>query len=511
MNLDSPNALVPDPNPITAETVSALPSAATQMDRSLVTSLAWRAVADWSSQILSWVSLLIVVRLLSPADFGIVSMAVILLPYLKYVSEFGIPRAIITLRDLTEDQIAQLNTIAVLLGLASFGLASVLAKPVAMFFRTPALAPVVIITCIALIPQGARAVSEGLLSKDMKFGELSLFDAINAIVTAVTTLTLAILGHGYWSLVIGNLVGISVRCVLLLRSRPHRFAVPRLSSVREPLRFGWHVLVSTVALNSYQRLDNLTAGRVLGGVALGFYGMAWNLANVPLEKVTSLVTTVIPSYLAAVQNDLAAVRRYVRTLTEALAMATFPATIGLGLVARELIPVAFGQKWNGVVLPLEILSAYAAFRSIPAFLAKVLTAVGNARYIMWNDLAALAILPIAFYIGSHWGIAGIAWGWVAAYPLVAIPLYWKTIQTIGMGTGEYLRALAPALSGTGAMVIAVVTAKYVLPASEPLLVRLVLEIAIGVIAYTSAVLLLHGDRAIIYIKMARSLRQAEGN
>jgi teichuronic acid exporter len=250
---------------------------------------------------------------------------------------------------------------------------------------------------------------------------------------------------------------------------------------------------------------------VLGQAALGFYGMAWNLANVPLEKVTSLVTTVIPSYLAAVQNDLAAVRRYVRTLTEALAMATFPATIGLGLVARELIPLAFGAKWNGVVLPLEILSAYAAFRSIPALLAKVLTAVGNARYVMWNDLAALGILPIAFYVGSHWGISGIAWGWVLAYPFVALPLYWKTIRTIGMGTSEYVRALRPALSGTVVMVVAVVTTKYVLPPNHPLLVRLAVEIVIGALAYTGAVLLLHGDRAITYINMARHLRQAEGN
>ena len=310
--MESPNAVVPDANPITAESLSGIPSAPSQMDRSLVTSLAWRATADWSSQILSWVSLLIVVRLLSPADFGIVSMAVILLPYLKYVSEFGIPRAILTLREMSEDQIAQLNTIAVLLGFVSFGIASILAKPVALFFRTPALAPVVIVTCLALVPQGARAVPEGLLSKDMKFGELSFFDAINAIVTAVTTLVLAILGYGYWALVTGNVLGLSVRCVLLLQSRPHRFAVPRLSSVREPLQFGWHVLVSTVALNSYQRLDNVTAGRVLGRVALGFYGMAWNLANVPLEKVTSLVTYVIPTYLAAVKDDLAAVRRLVR-------------------------------------------------------------------------------------------------------------------------------------------------------------------------------------------------------
>ena len=138
----------------------------------------------------------------------------------------------------------------------------------------------------------------------------------------------------------------------------------------------------------------------------GAYALAWNLANVPLEKVTSLVTTIIPSYFAAVQTEPAELRRYLRTLTEALAVATFPATIGLALIARELVPLAMGQKWEAVIAPLEVLSVYVAFRSVVALLPKVLTAVGNARFVMWNDLVALVILPTAFYIGSHWGIRG---------------------------------------------------------------------------------------------------------
>src|SRR5207244_1203978 len=213
--------------------VSAATSART-MDQSLARSLAWRAAGDWFSQIFSWASLLIIVRLLSPADFGIVAMAVVLLPYLRYLGQFGIPRTIITLRDLTDDQLAQLNTVASVLGFACFALAGLLAKPFALLFRTPRLTPVVLVTCIGLIP----------------------------------------------------------------------------------LRFGWHVVVSLVALNSYQGLDNAISGRVLGQAALGAYGIACTLANVPLEKVTSLVTTVVPTYLAAVQKDATQLRRYIRTLTE---------------------------------------------------------------------------------------------------------------------------------------------------------------------------------------------------
>src|SRR6202158_1426115 len=91
--------------------------ASAKMDRSLAHSLAWRAGADWFSQVLSWSSFLIAVRLLTPADFGIAAMAMVLWAYLRYLGEFGIPQTIVTLRDLNEDQLAQLNSVALLLGL----------------------------------------------------------------------------------------------------------------------------------------------------------------------------------------------------------------------------------------------------------------------------------------------------------------------------------------------------------------------------------------------------------
>jgi teichuronic acid exporter len=315
-------------------------------------------------------------------------------------------------------------------------------------------------------------------------------------------------GLGYWSLVLGNLAGHTAQSVLIVVARPHRFAIPRMRLLRRPLLFGWHVLVSVVASSAYERLDNVTAGRALGQAALGVYGMAWNLANVPMEKLTTLVTTTIPTYLAAVQNDPAALRRYLRTLTESLAIATFPATIGLALVARDLIPFALGHKWDGVIVPLEILCVYVTFRSIVALLGKLLTAVGNPRFVMWDDLAALVILPAAFYIGSRWGTQGIAWGWVAAYPLIALPLYWKTFKTIEMPVGDYMRALRPGLHGTVVMVLAVSLVKWALLPKGSAPLRLVIEIATGAAAYIGTLALLHRERMMAFLRTARNLRSA---
>jgi PST family polysaccharide transporter len=244
---------------------------------------------------------------------------------------------------------------------------------------------------------------------------------------------------------------------------------------------------------------------MLGPAALGFYGNAWEMANVPIEKVASLVTTVIPSYLSVVQDKPAELRRYLRGLTEMIALATFPATIGLSLVAHEFVPIVFGPKWDGMIRPLQVLSGYAAFRSIMALLPKVLTAVGKVRYVMWNELAALVLLPVSFYWGSRWGTAGIAWAWVVAYPFIVLPLYYKTFQTIGMKTGEYLRALRPAITGTILMIPAVEWVRHSLSPTWSLPLRLFLEVAAGALVYVAILWLFHRERLVAIIGRVRNL------
>ncbi len=475
---------------------------------SLLHSIVWNAAGDWISQIFSWAAFLIVVRLLSPADFGIVAMAATLGPLVQYFAGCGIPRAIVTMRDLSDEQLAQLNTLCCMLGLASFGVACLLAKPLAMFYGTPRVAPVFIVSCIGLLFAGAQAVSNGLLLRAKRFRELSIFAAMSAMLSAALTLLFAWLRWGYWALVLGALPSVIFRAGLVMRTRRQSYAWPRWNSVKHPLRFGIYVVFSMIALNFYQNLDNLTAGRMLGQTALGLYAMAWTLAYVPLDKVTSMVTTVLPAYVAAVQTDLNEVRRYVRVLTENLALLMFPACVGFGLVAHESIPFVLGSKWEGVAAPLEVLSIYAAFRSIAALLPKVLIALGYPRFVMWNDIAAILVLGLAFVAGSHLGITGIAWGWVVGYPLVIIPLYRKAFTTIGMKLGEYMAGLRPAIEGTIFMAIAVEFVKRSLPNTLPLVARLGLEIASGAVFYSATMLLRHHERIVAFWKMAKGFRKA---
>lgn len=474
---------------------------------SLAINVAWRAVANWSSQLISWAALLIVVRLLKPSDFGIVGMCVVLYAHLRFVGEFGIPTTVVTLRSLSDDDLAQLNTMGGVFGIGAFIMACLLAWPAAVFFRTPRLVPVILVTCIGLIAQGLRSVPEGLLAKEMRFKLLSFVDAGRDVTSAVVTVTLAYLHFGYWALVWGTVVSTVLRSATIIAIRPYRFALPRPSSVRRTLVFSGHVWISVFAWSTYNSLDNVTAGRVLGQSALGLYGMAWTLANTPLEKVVSLVTTVVPSYLAAVQKEPAALRRYLLNVTEAIALITFPLTVGLALVARQAVPLIMGTKWNGMILPLEILCSYAAFRSIVALLPKLLTAIGNARFVMRVELWNLVWMGTAFYVGSRWGTAGIAFAWVIAYPVAVIPLFWKAFASIKLRVPDYLQAVRPGLDGTIAMALVVGLLKWKVHFGHPLVLHLVIEILCGGLAYIATVLLLHRERALSFLRLVKNMRQ----
>jgi O-antigen/teichoic acid export membrane protein len=475
------------------------------LDRSLARGVAWTAGAKWSSQLLSWASLIIVARLLSPADFGLVGMATLYLGLVTLLSEFGVGTAVLVLRDLKEEQIGQLNCVSLLIGFGCFLASCGLSRPLGVFFHAPKLPAVVVAMSTMFIILGLRSVPYSLLQRDMRFKLLSVLETGQSICQALSTLVLAFLGLGYWSLVVGNIAGSALLTITTAFYCRHGFAVPRPASIWHALRFSSHILVSRLCWYAYSNADFLVAGRVLGPAPLGEYTFGWNLATAPIEKVSGVVVRVTPAFFAAVQDEHAALRRYLRVLTEVLGIVTFPATFGLALVAHEFVPLALGRKWSGAIVPLELLAFYASFRVIVTLLPQVLNVVGETRFGMRNAIATAIIMPTAFYIGSRWGTTGIAAAWIITYPVVVIPLYWRTLSKIGLGVREYMQGVVPPLNGSIAMAVAVEAVKWSMHRGWPLMPRLMLEIVAGGLAYVAVMLGVYRSRMLALWQLTNSL------
>jgi teichuronic acid exporter len=476
------------------------------MDKHLIGGVVWTAAAKWSSQIFTWLSLLIVARLLHPSDFGIVGAAGVYLSFVAVFSECGFGAAVVTLRDLTSDEIAQINTVSVITGGIGFVISCTLAIPMGWFFRSAELPGVILVMSTNFLIAGFKIVPISLLRRDFAFKRLSVIDTVVAITQSTCVLLLAWTGAAFWALALGSVAAALVSTGLYLAARPCGFARPRLSSIAHALSFSWQVLVSRLSFNLYSDADFLVAGRVLGAATLGAYTFAWDLATLPVEKVTGLIAQVTPSFFSANQTDHAGLRRYLQRLTEGISLITFPATIGLGLVAAEFVELVLGPRWSGVVAPLQVLAFYGSIRSVSALTGQMLTALQETRFVMWNSVMAVAIMPIAFYVGSSWGPAGIAWGWIVAYPVVVVPLYARTFRKIGMPVREYFASLRPALDGSLAMIVVVSVMKWALPPGWPLYMRFALEVTGGAAAYLTVLSVLHADRLRSFLSLYRRSR-----
>jgi PST family polysaccharide transporter len=478
-----------------------------RLDRKLVQGVSWSGGIKGLTQLLSWASTIFVARLLSPEDFGLVAMATLYLGLTALVTEFGLGAAIVALRDLSDELLAQLHAVALLVGLGAFAVSCAVAYPLSRFFSAPELAAVVVVLSCSLVLDSLRTVPTALLARELRFKYLALLEALKAIVAVSLTVGLAAFGAKYWALVLGNVLASLVVTLLLLTLRPQRFARPQVRALKSTLTFSSQLLLGHLAWYGYTNADFLIAGRVLGKIPLGQYTLAWTMSSTPADKIMGIFGRVIPTMFGAVKHDAKALRRYFFLFTEGLANLIIPTSLGLALVAPDFVLLAFGAKWSATILPLRLLCCYLPIHVLAVVLAPVLHVKGDAKYPMRVGFYALAILPPAFYLsGTRWGTVGIAAVWLAVYPLILLPVYARVFRTLGIRVTEYLASLGPTLGSAAVMTVVVLTIRALLPTNWPLALQFSIQVAAGAVVYVAAALFLQRRRLKVLADFVRAVR-----
>lgn len=461
-------------------------SAERSLDHKLVRGVAWTALVKWGGQVLSWGSVVVLARLLTPADYGLVGLAGLYLGFMGILTEGGLGTSIIARPEMTADDIAQLNTVALGFGLLGALATCAAAVPLGAYFRSPELPLVMVALSANALLSALRLVPVAVLQRELRFRGLALVEGSQAIVSTLATLALALAGWRYWALVAGGVLGNVASAAAGRWLAPRGFARPRRGTLARYYRFTRDVLVGRVAWFVYTNADFVVAGRMLGTAALGAYTFAWNIASVPVEKVTALVTRVTPAFFSKLQHDRAELSRVLLNVTEGLVLLTLPAAVGMAVVADDFVAAYLGPQWTEAVLPLRILALYATFRSVVTLLPQALTMLRDTRFLMWNGLATAVVLPIGFVIGSRWGGAGIAAAWVVVYPIFVIPLYVRGFRALGLGLGRYLATVWPSTRGVLVMLAALLAVRAALPADLGAVGRLLAQVAAGAAVFLAA-------------------------
>lgn len=367
-------------------------------------SIFWIAWSRGVVQLLQFASTLLVAHILVPADFGVMALAGVCTGTARMLAEMGLGRAIIQFRDLDRREIDACFWIAMTLATIAYAILALAALPIAHWFGAPRLAYVLPVAALALPLTACSIVSDSLLRKQLALNRVSQAEIIGTALALPVILGCAFAGLGVWALVAGWLVATAGRSIATFAFAPWRPGW-RVGGRRAKimLRFSLATLGVEALWALKEQTDLLVIGKITGQVMLGLYSMAKDLALLPSNKIATVINMLSPAMMAEMQTDVDAMRaafyRGVR-LTSAIVL---PTSIGMALVADQMVAALLGAKWLATVPIMRLLCLYAATRAIEPLLTPLLFARHRQQFLCWYYLAQLIVVPAALLSGALWG------------------------------------------------------------------------------------------------------------
>jgi lipopolysaccharide exporter len=457
----------------------------------------WTTASSVAVAAIQFVQLVVVARVLSPGDFGLMAMVMAVLGFAQIFTDVGVGSAVIHRQTNSHQELSSLYWLNVFAGAAVF-LLTVGATPlVVAFFDEPRLATLLPATALLFLIAPFGQLFQLLLQKELKFRDLALVEFLSAIAGAIVAIGCALEGLGVYSLVFGQLgtacfTTVSVALIVWRDWRPAvRF---RTVDIRPYLRFGLFQLGNRGVNFLVARVDQIIIGAILGAATLGIYNFAWNLAIMPVTRINPILTRIAFPLFAKVQLENARLKRGYLMLVWLLTATNGPILVGGAAVADSLVPLAFGPQWVPMVPVLQILAFVGLSRSIVNPIGSLVLAKGRPDLEFKLNVFFVVLQIPSVYLGARLGgLHGVAWT-VLVLQLADLALVYRFLlrPIVGPCLWEYARCIASPLATSIGMAIVVLLVPLVVRDSLP--VVLAIQIAVGATFYVAMSLLLQRAR-----------------
>ncbi len=457
-------------------------------------SIRWMAGMRVLSQILMWGATLLVIRILSPEDYGLMALASVVIGLLEILDDMGLADAVVKKKNLTENFVKQIFGCLIVLSALFYSLLIITGPAIADFYDDPRLATIIYVLGLQIIIRTFYYVPDAIMRREMKFKQISLINFVSVIVQAVVIVTLAVLGYGVWALVFGALVTTTVKTIgSLIVTKYLCLPIFSYKGIRDDLSFGSLIVVNRLLYFFYNTVDALIIGKVLGQKILGNYAVALQIATLPIDKFMRILNEVGFSAFSSIQDDQQQMNYLLCKAVRVLSITIFPVFMGISCVAPELVTVVLGEKWNAAIIPLQIVSAVMALKMMN-ITEPLLFAMGRPDVSVKTIIIGCIIMPIAFYIGTKWGLLGVSLAWLFAYPPYFYIAMKISLKTIGMKFSTYVKQFIMPAIFSGIMYLnVVVTREYFGAQIESDVIQLIVLILIGALTYTSLVIAFQRD------------------
>jgi O-antigen/teichoic acid export membrane protein len=451
-------------------------------------------------------SLMVLARLLEPKDFGLVGMVTAFTGVLSLFRDFGLSSAAIQRETVTEKQVSTLFWMNLSMGAILALLAVCVAPAIAGFYHEPRLFAVTAVLAAGFLFNGAGVQHGALLQRQMRFTTLAIINTVALVLGTAIAIGGALVGYGYWSLVamsVASPLVTTIGCWLASGWVPGK--AHRQSGIRSMLRFGGGITLYGLMGYVMTNFEKVLLGRFWGVDALGLYGRAYQLINIPTENLNSAAGEVAFSALSRVQNEPARLKNYfLKGYALVLAM-TVPPTIACALFANDMIAVLLGPKWHDAAPIFRLLAPTVLVFAIINPLSWLLCSVGRVRRLLKMSLVIMPLMIGGYFVGLPYGPKGVASAYSAVMLLWVIPALAWGVHDTGITLWDVLRVVRwPLVSGAVAAVLAVGT-RSVCSHSLSVLTLLILEMAVITGAYVCVLFFATGQRS-FYLEILRGLR-----
>jgi PST family polysaccharide transporter len=396
------------------------------LNRAVKVGAVWVGVERFMTQLLNILSSVVLARLLSPSDFGLVGMAAVFTGVSSRLAHFGFGAAAIRMKELRPDHLPTLFTITLGINTGITVVLMLVAPLAGSYFHQPIVTDILRVMSLNFLIRCIGVCPSVILRRQLDFRTWTTAAFLDHSVKLSITAGMALGGFGVWSLVWGELAGGLLEKLYMAYVARWKPAVgfTRLA-FKELWRFGFNMTLKQTLVYFSENVDNLVVGKMLGAAALGFYEKSYRLMNLPVAEISGRLNTVLIPAFARIQDEPGRLRAATRKTLLSLSLIGYPLFTALVVAAPVVIGIMLGPQWTSAVLPFQLLCLAGPPRMLAGVIGSLLNAGGHIAVEVRRRAVVLVMLLAGTWLGARWGIAGVAAGvtavnWLGAAMLVLV-------------------------------------------------------------------------------------------
>lgn len=463
----------------------------------VVTGLKWSVFAKLATQIFSWVSTFMVIRLLTPGDYGIMAIAMVFFSFISIFTTNGLITALV--RSQSEDRHSAnlIFSLSLFLNLIFSGILAFSAPTIASWYDNQELVHVLWALAILNPVSSFSVVPVARLQIAMRFKEKAIAESVAGFVGAVVAFVSAYNGAGYWSLIFASISITLVRTVgLNIVARCQYGIASSLKGSKDIFSFAMYTQTGSLIWFASTRADMIIIGRLLGVDKAGIYNVASEVASIPMTKVNSIMNEVAFSAFAKTRDDVEQAKNYLKKALRMMAVLVFPMFYGIAAISDEMVNVLLGENWSLAGPIIGILCLILPLRMLVSVMSNFAMGMGMAKWGLGNAVVTAVILILSILVGASYGLEETAMAWVIGFFLVYVFLLFRYTRKFNLSLSTLL-VYWPTYSISLLMYLSVVgfehyALPWITPAVIPELTMLLAKISVGAVVAGPALLILNG-------------------